>query len=57
MKSIDIFVVVGLYRLWSMAEHRKTLGTIRGVGDKLDNGIKDRLDRIEAALAGHLTKE
>lgn len=47
---MDVIVVVGGFRLMSNVEHRKTLLKIAGIGDQLDNGIKERLGRIERKL-------
>lgn len=50
LNVMDVIVIVGGYRLMSNVEHRRTLMKITGIGDKLDNGIKERLDRIEQRL-------
>lgn len=47
---MDVIVIVGGFRVMSNVEHRKTLLKITGLGDKLDNGIKARLERIERKL-------
>lgn len=50
LNVMDVIVVVGTFRLMSNVEHRRTLMKIAGIGDKLENGIKARLDAIERHL-------
>lgn len=50
LSVMDVIVIVGGFRLMSNVEHRKTLLQIAGIGDQLDNGIKERLTRIERQL-------
>lgn len=50
LNVMDVIVVVGTFRLMSNVEHRRTISKIVGIGDKLDNGIKSRLEAIERRL-------
>lgn len=50
LNVMDVIVIVGAFRLMSNVEHRKTLTKIVGIGDQLDNGIRERLGRIEKKL-------
>lgn len=50
LNVMDVIVIVGAFRLMSNVEHRRTLMKITGIGDKLDNGIKSRLEAIERRL-------
>lgn len=47
---MDVIVIVGGFRVMSNAEHRKTAAAILGISDQLDNGIKERLGKIERRL-------
>lgn len=50
LSVMDVLLIVGGFRVMSNVEHRKTLMKIAGIGEQLDNGIKERLARIEKQL-------
>jgi len=50
LNAMDVIAIVGVYRLMSNIEHRRTSAQLTGIGDQLANGIRERLGRIERKI-------